>query len=113
MKRSIHLLIATVFAVACFLLWMLLTFVSHRALQISPDPPMFTLLCVRFKEGLLLLPAPALVYGFYIRMRNTDDGVTWQRFFLIIAVALVLVALPTIAASWLPLLQFIDKTGSR
>ena len=113
MKRSIHLLIAAVFAVACLLLWMLLTFVSQRALQISSDPPMFTLLCVRFKEGLLLLPAPAFAYAVYIRMRNTDEGVAWQRFFLIIAVVLVLVALPTIAASWLPLLQFIDKSGSR
>jgi hypothetical protein len=111
MNKTIHGLIVAFFALACWCLWGMLTLISHVTPRISDQPPAFTQFCFELRPLLVVLPVLAATYCLYVWIRKADARRSWVPFFAVTMAGLVLVMLPTMLASWLPVIQFIAITG--
>lgn len=113
MNKIMHGLIAVGFAFACWCLWGMLSLTSNLMLRVSDHPPAFTQLCVGLKPLFVVLPVAAASYCLYVWIRKTENPNPWVSFLATTTGILVLAALPTIIAIWLPVIQFIDLAGKK
>ncbi len=107
MNKSIHALIVAVFAIAClFLSWMLALIA-----QLMPRMPLpgFTQFCVSLKPVLYVLPILAVAYCCRVWFSKEATRRSWVGFFAGTMMALVLVMVPTIIATWLPMLAVVTR----
>ncbi len=113
MNKLIHGLIAAVFSLACWWLWAMLTMVMQtmqRFLAGAQVPP-FTRLCLDLRSLLVLFPLIAGGYCLHVWVRRSPAPKSWVGFFATSMGALVLLALPTMIAAWLPLIRIIEKVA--
>lgn len=107
MKKLAHLLVLAVFSIACWFLWAILTLAPRvRHTGLVPD---FTMLCYELRPLMLVLPVLATAYCLWILFRKTERLPSWMTFFATTMSVLVLVALPTLVAAYLPLANAVDS----
>src|SRR6516162_3595571 len=110
MKKLAHILLLAVFSIACFFLWGILSLAPH-ATHGAPLPA-FTAFCVSLKPVMIILPCLAAVYCLWQLFRKADRVPGWMRFFAVTISVLVLLALPTLIAAYLPLVSTITHLAS-
>jgi hypothetical protein len=111
MKKLAHILLLAVFSIACFFLWAILT-VAPKASHGAPLPA-FTLLCVSLKPLMIILPGLAAAYCLWLLFRKAERVPNWVSFFAVTMSVLVLVALPTLIAAYLPLANTVFNLASK
>jgi len=111
MKKLAHLLVLAVFGIACWFLWGIL----HLAAFARPGEtlPAFTMLCVKLRPVLIVLPILAAAYCLWILFRKAERSPSCMSFFATTMSVLVLVALPTLVAAYLPLIKAVNYLASR
>ncbi len=107
MNKAIHGLIVVVFAISCLCLWGMLSIVGHLTARMSL--PGFTQFCVGLKPLLYVLPILAAGYCGYVWCSKEGARRSWVGFFAGTMSALVLVTMPTILATWLPLIDVLAR----
>jgi hypothetical protein len=111
MKKLAHILVLAVFAVACWLLWCILhlpSLVAH-----GQTLPAFTILCVGLRPVMIVLPILAAIYCLWIMFRKAERLPSWVTFFATTMSILVLVTLPTLIATYLPLANAVNHLASK
>jgi hypothetical protein len=111
MKKLAHILVLTVFAAACWLLWCILhlpSLVAH-----GQTLPAFTILCVGLRPVMIVFPILAAIYCVWILFRKTGPLPSWVGFFAATMSVLVLVTLPTLIATYLPLANAVNHLTSK
>ena len=112
MNKMAHTLILAVFGIACWLLWGILNLASFPIRQPGGSLPAFTLFCVGLRPAMIILPILAAVYCLCIWFRKADRLPSWVVFFAVTMSVLVLVALPTLLAAYLPLLNGVSHLAA-
>jgi hypothetical protein len=114
MKKLIHGLVLTMFAFACWFAWALLTLTGSPILTTRLGQlPAFTRMCVGMRPVLLALPIMAAIYCVWVWSRKPDKVPSWIGFFAAAMGVLVLVAVPTMLAAYLPLLAAVNHLAAK
>jgi hypothetical protein len=103
MNKFAHILILTVFGIACWFLAGILTLTTK--MTHGGYLPGFSRLCVELRPVMFILPALAGAYCLWIWFRRTEWLPSWVSFFAATMSVLVLVTLPTLIAAFLPLID--------
>jgi hypothetical protein len=122
MNKILHAVVTLVFAGACFFLGLMLKLplmvqpMAAKLPSISPGQsvlPAFTRLCMAAGPSLLAtLALLALGYCIYVCLRRSERPMPWVGFLATTMSAVVLIALPTIVAIYLPLIAFLNLSGA-
>ena len=113
MNKLAHTLVLAVFGMACWFLW---SFLKLASLPLPPPDaslPAFTAFCIGLRPAMIILPILAAAYCLWICFRKAERLPSWVVFFAVTMSVLVLVALPTLLAAYLPLLHGITRLASR
>jgi hypothetical protein len=113
MKTFLHVLVLAVFAIGCFCAWGILTVVQQQAQHLRFSLPGFTALCVNLRPLLMALPILAAGYCVWVWTRKADRVPSWIGFFAGATGGLVVVALPTMVAAYLPLVALVNLLVSK
>jgi chromate transport protein ChrA len=111
MNKIIHAVILAVFGIACFFVWGMLMLAGD--VRTGGQLPAFTRLCIGLRPVVVALPIAAAAYCIYIWTGKTDGRRPWIGFFAVTMCALVLVALPTFVAAYLPLIESLNQLASK
>jgi hypothetical protein len=117
--KFVHGLVLVYFAAGCWLLWgtmriaqMLIAVLAHRVGH-ALDLPRFTTLFLGLTSCWYVLPLVALVYCVYMWTRKPTGRPRWFGFFAATTALLVLLALPTLIAASLPLIDQLNKSFAK
>jgi hypothetical protein len=118
MNKMLHAVVLVLFAGACWFLTLMLKLpssVQNMAAKLPTVPPAqsvlpaFTRICMAVGPFLLAaLALAALGYCIYVWARKIERPAPLLGFLATTVSALVLVALPTVVALYLPLLEFLN-----
>jgi ABC-type tungstate transport system substrate-binding protein len=108
MNKVIHGLILLYTAIASWFLWAMLKLTASYMFGVSEHPPLFTQFCVNLRSVLFGVPALALGYCLFVWLRRTGPVRSWTAFLAVTTAGLILAMLPTLIASWLPVVQFME-----
>jgi hypothetical protein len=111
MNKLAHTLILAVFGVACWFLWAILTLTTIAAH--GEALPAFTTLCVGLRPVMFILPALSAVYCLWLWFRKIERLPSWISFFAVTTSVLILLALPTLIAAYLPLIKAVNHLASK
>jgi hypothetical protein len=106
MNKLAHTLVLAVFGIACFNLWSILTLAPYGAH--GHALPGFTLFCLALRPVFIALPILAAVYCLWVCFHKADRLPSWIVFFASTMSVLVLLALPTLIAAYLPLINAVN-----
>jgi hypothetical protein len=114
LNKILHGLILIFFSVGCWFLWGILHFpqMMGHALQGRPLPA-FTQFVVSCGSYFAVPPLLAAVYCAYVWMRKSLRGSSWIGFFAVTMATLILLALPTFIAVFLPMIDFMNQLVSK
>lgn len=110
MNKLAHILILAVFGIASWFLWGILTLAPKIAH--GEALPAFTALCVGLRPVTIALPILAAAYCLWVLFRRADRLPSWMVFFATTMSVLVLVALPTLIAAYLPLINVVNHLAT-
>jgi hypothetical protein len=115
MHKMIPGFMVVFFGLGCALLWWMLTLVLQATQRFLPGfrVPPFTSLCISLRPALIILPISAVACCVYAWARRIESREAWLGFFAALVMALQLMMLPVVIAAWLPLLNIIEKIGSK
>jgi hypothetical protein len=115
LDKVIHGLVLVYFTTGCWMLWgtmqiarMLIAMLSRRAGEGIPLPG-FTQLALQLTPYWYLPPLVALVYCVFVWTRKPKGRSFWFGFFASTTALLVLLALPTLIAASLPLIDSLNR----
>ena len=118
-NKIIHGLILVFFSVVCWFVWgtlhlpQMMQGAIARTGAINPATgygalPGFTILMVGLRDFMFIPPLLALVYCLYIWFRKSAVRNSWTGFFAITMSVLMFIALPTLIAVLLPVIDFMN-----
>ena len=107
MNKLIHGLILASFSFGCWCLWGILK-LTGNIYPATVKLPAFTQLCVEIRPTLLVLPGLAAVYCLYVWIRRPEAKPGWIAFFAVTTTLLLLLAIVTFLAAWIPQLKVIE-----
>ena len=113
LNKVIHGLVLLYFATGCWLLWGVLRVSRVIAYRLqAPNPaPAFTQMFLGLMPYWYMPPLVALIYCGFAWMRKPDGRATWFGFFAIATAVLMLLALPTLIAAGLPVIDYLNREG--
>jgi|SRR5215831_10485122 len=122
MNKMLHTLVMVLFVGACWFLSVMLKLplmIEPMAAKLpSAQPgqtvlPAFTRLCMVAGPVLLaVLAVLALGYCVYVCVRKSERQLPWVSFLATTMSAVVVLALPTVVAIYLPLVAFLNLSGA-
>lgn len=112
-KVIIHALILLYFTAGCWLLWGTLRVAQMANFTLRyQQPPPFTQLFFSLMPFWYVLPILAGIYCGVVWTRKSGSSNSWFGFFAVTTAVLLLVALPTLIASVLPVIDFLNRQGT-
>ena len=122
MNKTLHAVVMIVFAGACWFLAMMLRLPSMIEPMAAKLPnaqpgqtvlPAFTRMCMVAGPIILaVLAVLALGYCVYVWLRKSERQMPWVNFLATTMSALLVLALPTVVAIYLPLVAFLNLSGA-
>jgi hypothetical protein len=106
----IHGLIWLFLSLGCWFLWVILHFPQMMTSRSGLTLPAFTRFVVGLESYLVLPPLLAAVYCGWIWVRRSSGSHSWVGFFASTIAVLLLLALPTLIAVFLPVIAFINQS---
>jgi len=104
MKKLANVLVFGAFAGSCLLAWAMLALMLEVR-NAGRVLPYFTSLCIGLRPVFILLPIAAAAYGRWLWFRRSEDSSRWLSFVVATMTLMILLVLPTIASSYLVMID--------